>query len=120
MKENSPYKSILGLLFGLCLLYVFKRFEWIPYFLCAILLLAILFKKFVIFFDKISHQFILFMGKILSTIILIVFYYLLLFPISLISKIFSKKDNLQLKKPTISNFKETNKSFSKESFENLW
>ncbi|MGJ8745158.1 hypothetical protein [Polaribacter sp.] len=120
MKNNSPYKSILGPVFGLSLLYIFKGFDWIPYVITVISFLALAFRRFVVFIDAILHYVFVFIGNLLSTFILTLFYYFLLFPISLLAKIFHKKDTLQLKKPISTNFKNTNKTYSKESFKNLW
>jgi hypothetical protein len=120
MKNHSPYKTIVSLVFGLILLFILKGFYVVPYVVLGILILSLLSSKFVNFVDRTLNRLLLLIGKLLSTIILGLFFYLILFPIKLISKIFNKKDNLQLMKPIKSNFKNTNKSFSMESFENLW
>jgi hypothetical protein len=120
MRNHSPYKTIISLAFGLMLLFVLKGFYLIPYVVLGILISSIISNKFVVLVDTLLNQLILFIGKLLSVIILGLFFYCILFPMNLLSKLFRKKDNLHLVKPEKTNFKNTNKTFSKESFENLW
>ena len=61
------------------------------------------------------------MGAVTSKIILSAVFFLFLFPISLLQKIFSKKDNLQLKKTTgPSYYFVRNHKFEAKDLENSW
>jgi hypothetical protein len=119
-KKKSAYKTIIGLLFGLTLLFLLKRYEALPYVILSMAFLTLIFPKFSLFTDTILKKVIHFAGNLLSTVILIVFFYFILSPFSLLSKIFHKTDSLKLKKPEETNFKNSNKYFDKESFKKLW
>lgn len=60
------------------------------------------------------------LGLIVPKIVLSVIFFLILFPVALLSRLFSKKDSLQLKNNQDSVFKDVNKTFEKVSFEKPW
>ena len=60
------------------------------------------------------------LSLIVPNILLSVVFYLFLFPMALLSRVFGKKNNLKLKNVEGSMFEDTNKEFTKESFENIW
>lgn len=63
-----------------------------------------------------------FLSLIIPNILLGVIFFLLLFPIALLSRFFNQanKDPLNLQNKAQSNFKSSNKNFDKESFEKPW
>ena len=65
---------------------------------------------------KLSHI----LSLIVPKIILSVFYYLFLFPIALLSRIFKKKDPLKLKNNNKSTYNDVGKVFSKKDLINPW
>lgn len=60
------------------------------------------------------------LSMIVPKILLSAIFYLVLFPISLLSKLFSKKDPMILKNTRNSTFIDVNKTFDKKSLENPW
>jgi len=60
------------------------------------------------------------LSLIVPNIILSLFFYLLLFPISILARLFRKKDPLILKNRTNSLFISINKKIKKEDFEKMW
>ena len=60
------------------------------------------------------------LGFIVPNIILSIVFYLFLFPISILSKLFSDKDLLKLKQQNKSTYIKTVKKFDSKSFENPW
>jgi hypothetical protein len=60
-----------------------------------------------------------FMGYIMSNILLSIVFFLILFPISLLSKLFIK-DPLMLSKKYSTYFIDINKEMDKKSFEKIW
>lgn len=60
------------------------------------------------------------LGYITGRIILIVIFFLLLYPLSLAARLFRKKDVVKMKQSTGSYFKERNFAYTKESMENTW
>jgi len=59
------------------------------------------------------------MGRISSTVLLTAVFYLLLFPISMLSKLF-RKDPLRLKNPKDTAYVERNYKYSKDDLQNIW
>ena len=63
------------------------------------------------------------LSLIVPNILLSVVFYLFLFPMALLSRVFGKKNEAFSPIPGLvegSMFEETNKEFTKESFENIW
>lgn len=60
------------------------------------------------------------LGYIVPNILLSLVYFLILTPLALLARLFSKKDPLQLKKPANSTFRDMDKVFNKSSLENPW
>lgn len=60
------------------------------------------------------------LGLIMPKILLAIIFYLFLFPLSLLSKIFKKSDALLLNNNKESTFIEINKTFIKQDFEKPW
>ena len=118
-KSASP-KTIISLSLLLLILFIIYDWKWTVYG-SVILLMVGLFSDYLS--DKISIAWLKIMhvwSVIISTILLTIVFYLVLFPISRLSKLFLKKDSLRLKNNFSSMFVKTNKVFSKESFEKIW
>ncbi len=60
------------------------------------------------------------MGWVMSKVMLSVVFFLFLFPIALLSRVFGKKDSLQLKKKSGSYWTERNHSYEAKDLENVW
>lgn len=60
------------------------------------------------------------LAKIVPNILLSAIFFLVLLPLALLSRFFSKADNLQLRAPERSNFKDMSTSFDPKSFERPW
>lgn len=73
-------------------------------------------KKTGVFWRKLS----LLIGFIVSNILLSIIFFLLLFPTALLSRTFGKNAPLNMKNRIGSNFKNSSKTFDKNSFEKLW
>lgn len=61
-----------------------------------------------------------FLGLIVPNILLSAIFYLFLFPIAVLSKIFGKNDSFKLKNNADTVFVSSNKEFDKNSFEKPW
>lgn len=70
----------------------------------------------VFFWDKLSH----FLGLVMPNFILAPVFYLFLFPIALLSRIFKKSDSLHLKNNSDSLYKVRDHDYDKSHFENMW
>ena len=60
------------------------------------------------------------LSHIIPPILLSIIFFVILFPIALLSRLFGEKDPLQLKKTDKSLFKTVDKTFSKDTFEKTW
>lgn len=60
------------------------------------------------------------LSHIIPPVILSIIFYVILFPIAVLSRLFGEKDPLQLKKTDKSLFKTVDKSCTKDTFEKTW
>ena len=117
--KSNPSKTILVIVAGLLILYYFLEITLL--FKTSLILALVgvfssnLSKKVEFLWFKLA----LILGLIVPNIILGIIFYLFLFPISIIARIFSK-DLLKLKNDYNSTYFSVNKSFNKESFKNTW
>jgi hypothetical protein len=119
-KELTPSKTVLTIVIGFLVIYAVTHFTWALW--VAIVVGALgLASSFLA--QKIQD---LWMGLstvlsyIIPPILLSIIFYVLLFPIAVLSRIFGEKDPLQLKKTDESLFKTVDKEFTKDTFEKTW
>jgi hypothetical protein len=120
-KNNSdPIKTVLTITVGFILIYLITKWNWtilVSFIIGLIGIFSIyLSKKIDLVWMKITWL----LSLIVPNILLGAIFYLFLFPISLLARLFRKNDPLNLKNKTSSNFKSTNKIFDKSSFEHPW
>lgn len=122
MKKNTalPEKTVLTIVVGLLVLHFFTK-ENLFFWTALILGLSGVFSPFI---SKYIDRFWMFLthilGLIFPKIALTLLFFFVLSPIALLSKIFSKKDPLLLKKPRGSTFIDVQHSFPPIFFEKLW
>ncbi|MEM9920659.1 MAG: hypothetical protein AAF990_21355 [Bacteroidota bacterium] len=118
--KTNPAKNILAICVGFALLYYFTRWEWTLLVVVIIGGLSIL-SDWVT--EKISDAW-MWLAKVLALIVpnilLSLVFFLILTPLSFVSKLFGKKNSLKLKNPPESTFTEVDKAFEPASFEKLW
>lgn len=120
MKETVKIKeSLLAIvLMGVLLYFLFHRIE-ILYIIFAIGILGLTLGGFAAFVHKWFGTLTGFVGKINNIILLTIIYWLVLMPVALIMRLFSKT-GVGLKKPVASNFKDRQHLFIKNDLNNLW
>ena len=117
--KSNPSNTILVIVTGLLIFYYFLEINFL--FLVAVILAltgvfsSYLSRKVEFLWFKLA----LVLGLIIPNIILGIIFYFFLFPISVISRIFSK-NLLKLKNNSNSTYYDVDKSFSKNSFKNTW
>ncbi len=120
IKKSQPVKTILTIMLGFMVVYWMTKLQWafsLAFLVGAIGLLSnYLAEKIDFLWMKLTWLLSLIVPNILMSIVFFAF----LFPIALLSRIFGKSDTLNLKNKNISLFKNTNKEFSKSSFERPW
>ena len=118
--KSNPPKSILTISIGFLTIYLLSDLEWTLYTSLTIGLIGVfsdfLSEKIELIWFKIAWILSLIIPNILLTFI----FYIILFPIAILSKVFNKTDSLKLKNNSTSNFTTCNKEFDKKSFENPW
>ncbi len=126
-KELTPSKTVLTIVIGFLVIYLlgltnqldgdFTWALWVAIIVGALGLLSSYLAQ------KIQDLW-MGLGTVLSYIIppilLSIIFYLFLFPIALLSRLFGEKDPLQLKKTDKSLFKTVDKEFTKDTFEKTW
>lgn len=118
--KSDPIKTILVITVGMLVVYVATK--WHPALVIALviglsgILSNYLAKKIDFLWMKLTWV----LSLIVPNILLSIIFYVLLTPIALLSRIFSKNDQLFLKNTSQSTFKEYNKNFDKDSFKNPW
>lgn len=119
-KRNDTAATMLAIAMGFLAIYLLFHWEWAAWVSLAVglagLLSPFLSEKIEWLWDKLGYMLSLIMPNVLLSII----YYLFLFPIATLSKLFGKKDPLVLKNRLESMYTASDKTFDKDSFENPW
>ena len=119
MNKDTSKATILVISMGLLVLHLTFSWKWAVYLSLAIGLVGIvspsLSGKIEWGWMKLANM----LGYITSKILLSIVFFLFLFPMSIISKLFTK-DLLMLSREYGSYFVDVNKEIDKESFEKLW
>jgi len=125
MKKANPkeknLETLLAIIAGLLVIYIAtKRMAFVT--VSVLLALTGLFSSYLTskiawLWNGLSHI----MGAVMSRVILSVMFFLFLFPIAIISRLFRKNDSLQLKRTNESSYYATREhSYSPEDLENPW
>ena len=119
-KKTDPVKTVLTITVGFIVVYLITKLHWAIIVALIIGVIGVfsvfLSKKIDFLWMKLAWI----LSLIVPNILLGAFFFLFLFPISLLSKIFGKKDPLHLKNKANSVYKTNDKIFEKKSFENTW
>ena len=121
MKREKHLETILSIILGLAVIYWGTKNR---YLLPAIVIIAAigLFSSYLTekihwLWTKLSHV----MGMVMSKILLSVIFFVFLFPIAVLSRLFSKKDSMQLKKASCpSYYVARDHGYTAEDLENPW
>jgi hypothetical protein len=118
--KSTPIKTILVISMGFLIVYLITQWKWAVYITLTVGLIGIvsdyLSKKLDFLWMKLTWI----LSFIVPNVLLTLVFYLLLFPIAVLSRLFGEKDPLRLKNTTNSIFKNSNKKFDKVSFEKPW
>lgn len=119
MKAEKSKSTVLVISMGFLILYLIFSWEWAVYVSLVVGIAGIISS----YLSRIIEKAWMMLAKVLSyiipSILLGIVYYLFLFPISLISKLFTK-DPLMLSKRYNTYFVNINKEFDKENFKKIW
>ena len=119
-QKTDPIKTVLTISVGFMVLYLITKWNWTILTALAIGLAGIfsnyLSKKIDYLWMKLAWL----LNFILPKVLLFIIFFLLLFPLGILSKLFGKKDSLNLNNKADSLFIKCNKKFDKVSFEKPW
>ena len=117
--KSNPSKTLLTIVTGFLVVYMITSVKWVLLIATVLGIVGVLSefasKKIEWLWFKLTWI----LSFIVPNILLSIVFFLFLFPISLLAKLFSKSNALQLKN-TESTWIEVNKKFSKESLQNPW
>jgi hypothetical protein len=119
MKKDNSKTTILVICIGFLLIYLKFHWKWAVVTSVVVGLIGILSPFLSRQIDWLWMKLTVVLSYIVPNILLSVVFFVFLFPIALISRIF-KKDPLMLKNSYKSYFIEMNKTVDKKSFENIW
>lgn len=118
--NHSPIKSLLAIVLGCTVIFLFTGSNWLLYLSIVIICVGLISNRLTQGIHYLWMKIALVLGFIVPKIVLILIFYCVLFPLSLLSKLFGRKDPLHLKNNTKTTFITVHKTFDKQSFENPW
>ena len=101
-------------------LYLMTGWRWTIPAALAIGLIGVFSASLSSWIDDLWMKFASLLNRVMTHVFLLTIFFLLLFPIALLAKLFGAKDPLNLKNKPHSNFKDVSKTFDKASFEKPW
>ena len=119
MKEDTSKSTILVISMGFLVLYVIFSWQWAVFTSLIVGAGGAISRSFSRFIEKAWMKLALVLSYIIPTVLLAIIFYFILFPVSIISKIFTN-DPLMLSKKYDSYFVDVDKEIDKESFEKIW
>lgn len=119
-RKTIPTLTVLIISVGFTVLYLLTQWNWAIYVSLVIGLSGIFSKYLRGKIDILWMKLTWLLSLIVPNILLGILFYLFLFPVSVLSKIFNKKDPLHLKNNSDDFFITVNKNFEKTSFEKPW
>lgn len=118
--NTTPIQTVLAITVGFLVIFMITKNEWLLYVSLVVGILGVfsnfMAEKIHVVWMKLAWI----LSLIVPNILLSFIFYLFLFPIATLSKIFGKKDPMGLKNTQSSLFKTVNKEFDKASFEKVW
>jgi hypothetical protein len=119
-KATNPVKTVLIITLGFGILFLSTKHIWMLYVALIVgglgAISTLLAEKIDWIWTKIGWI----LSKIVPNVIMTLVFYLVLTPTAFLSRLFGKKDPMDLKNTTTSLFKTKGRPFSKESFEKPW
>ena len=118
--KTDPVKTCLTISVGFVVVYLITKANWSLTVALVVGLIGVLSDFLAKKVDWLWMQLTKVLSLIVPNILLSAIFYLFLFPISILARVFGKSDPLLLKNSKSSTYKAENKVFEKESFENPW
>lgn len=118
--KTNPTQTILVIVLGFLILFLVMSWRWTLYVAIVIGILGLLSPYLAKKIDYAWMKFAWLLSLIIPNVLLSIVFFFLLTPIAFLSRLIRKEDPLRLKNNNASLFKDSNKVFDKESFDNPW
>ena len=119
--KTSPLESALAIETGLVFLAIWSGNTRLLYAAFIIGLLCLVWPVFALYLSKVWMGLAKVLSMVVPNILFALFFFLIFTPVSGLKKLFSAKNDLDIRKPNRSSMlRETNKQFTPEQFENAW
>lgn len=119
-KNNNPTKTVLTITVGFGIVFILTDLNWFLYASLTVGILGLISNKLAKAIDFLWIKLAKVLSLIVPNIILTVIFYLFLYPISILSKLFGSKDALHLKNKKDSLWNDRTQQLEKVSFEKMW
>lgn len=119
-QKSDPSKTVLTIVAGLIILYAVTKWDWTIFSALGIGLAGIFSKYLSSVIDRLWMKLAMLLNFIMSNILLSLIFFLLLFPVALLSRAFGNHDPLRLQNKAGSNFQTRTGEAGKFSFEKPW
>ncbi|MDA3820788.1 MAG: hypothetical protein PF590_10050 [Candidatus Delongbacteria bacterium] len=123
MKTNkyiSALKSVLIITVGFIVIYLTSKWIWALWIAVAIGFCGMASKYLTVKIDFLWRQLARLLNLIIPNLLLTVVYFIMLVPIAMLSRLFTKQDHLHKKNSPDSLFEKQDKAFDPPSFEKPW
>lgn len=118
-EKKADYEILLSIVIFILIVYFFTRWEGLLYFALGLGVLVLLSKYLGGWVTYIWQSFLRLLGFINAHILLSVIFFLILFPIATLAKLFGKK-SLSKKLQAASFYKERKHEYGSDDFVNMW
>lgn len=119
MKKDTSQGTLLVITLGFIMLFLWLKQEWALYTALAVGIIGVASPWVASRIEWLWFRLAFMLNKIIPTILLTAIFYLILFPLSLVSKLFTK-DPLLLKNNGKTTFRDVAKTDVRESMEKTW
>lgn len=118
--KNNPIKTVLTITVGFGIIFLLSDLRWSLYTSLIIGVLGLSSNKIAEWLAFLWMKITKFLSFIVPNILLSAIFYLVLFPLSLLSRIFRNKDYLQIKEKSATLWVNTSTQNDKNTFEKMW
>lgn len=121
-KKSEPIKTVLTITVGFLAIYFItkQKHDWMLLVAFGVGFLGLLSTFLSEKIDFLWMKLTWILGLIMPNILLSIVFFIFLFPIAILARVFGKKDPLYLKNNYKSTYREINRGFDKASFEKPW
>ncbi|MFO7790888.1 MAG: hypothetical protein R6V32_09970 [Bacteroidales bacterium] len=119
-KHTSALKTVLVITVGFVIIYMICECMWALWIAVAVGFSGMVSKFMAFHIDFLWMQLARLLNLVIPNLLLAVVYFILLVPVALLSRLFTKKDQLHLRNKPGSLFENRDKTFTPSSFEKPW